>query len=324
MASKKDDPPRRLPLDKAHEYRLWHPNDHDTICVLVVDIDADASVWELPMWELINKHPALMPSWIITKAENGHGQLGWIIERVPTGENARQKPIAYAKAVLYALTRAFSGDPAFTNVRCWNPTWDSWSDGAGDVRWGIVEPRPLGTLYQALCAADLWETAPRSNGRPTPALNLDDVEGRNCFVFHTTRLRARGTVAEVAHETNKALAQPLSLTELNGIIRSIERWEAVHGRPWERKGHSVKAMSDEEREKQRERGRRGGLANTDAQNEARAKGNAASAVVRAAEKAGRAVTAHEYKQHGFSQKEIAQKMNVNVRTVRRWLQQTDG
>lgn len=318
VATAKDEPPRYTAIPRAHAYRFWQPNDHDALCVLVVDIDANN--WVLPFWEMINDYPALMPSWVIEKRENGHGQLGWIIEPVALGENARHQPIRYALAVLHALTQAFGGDENFSNARCWNPTWAWANNGAGEVTWGIVEPRPLGMLRDALQQAGLWTTK-KYNRRPTPVLDVDSARGRNCHVFDVARMRSRGTVEDAAHAANDALDVPLALGELNGIIRSIERWEAMHGPPWDRNG-SVKHMTDEELQRQRERGRRGGLVNSDKQREARAKGTQAAASVRSAEAVGRAATAREYKTQGLSNKQIAQRMGASLSSVKRWLRQT--
>lgn len=169
VATAKDEAPRHTSIARAHDYQYWQPNDHSALCVLVVDIDANN--WLLPMWEIIANNLGLMPSWIIEKRSNRHGQLGWLIEPVATGENARIHPITYANAVRYALTQAFSGDANFSNARCWNPTWTGWAAGNGDVTWGIVEPRPLGMLRDALQQAGLWVTETHTR-RPTPVLTL--------------------------------------------------------------------------------------------------------------------------------------------------------
>lgn len=320
VADAKDEPPRYTRISSAHGYRFWQPNDHNTLCVLVVDIDSNN--WVLPFWQMMVDYPELWPSWVIEKRKNGHGQLGWIIERVSTGENARNQPIRYANAVRYALTKAFGGDENFSNARCWNPTW-AWEDnGAGEVTWGIIEPRPLSTFYEALQRADLW-TIKKHNRRPAVVDPVNSAPGRNCHVFDVARLRSRGSVAEAAHAANDALPIPLSPAELNGIIRSIERWEAVNGPPWDRRGaYSVRYMSEEERELQRERGRRGGLVNSQKQQQARAQGPQSSAVIRSAEAVGRAATARALKDKGFSNKEIAQKMDAGLTSVKRWLRQT--
>ena len=320
VATAKDGAPHYTSISSAHQYQQWQINDHKTICALVVDIDANN--WVLPFWEMMNDYPALFPSWVIEKRSNGHGQIGWLINHVTTGENARNQPIRYANAVRYALTKAFGGDENYVNSRCWNPTW-AWEDnGAGEVIWGIVEPRSLGALRDALQQADLWTTK-KHNRRPAPVIDREDATGRNCHVFDVARLRSRGTVEAAAHAANDALPVPLSLTELNGIIRSIERWEAVNGPPWDRRGaYSVRYMTEEERQRQRERGRRGGLVNSQKQQQARAKGTPAASVTRSAEAVGRAATARAYKDQGFSNKEIAQKMGAHPGSVKRWLRQT--
>ena len=322
VAESKDGAPFYTDIAAAHKYPQWQINDHKTICALVVDIDSDN--WLLPMWHIIANNLNLMPSWIIEKRKNGHGQLGWLIERVSTGENAPNQPIHYANAVRYALTKAFDGDEGYVNSRAWNPTWDGWAAGAGEVKWGIVEPRPLGIFYEALKKADLWTTKPYS--RRSVRISTDDIKaapGRNSHVFNTARLRKRGSVAAAAHAANNALPEPLSLTELRGIIRSIERWEAVNGPPWDRKGaYSVSGMTDEARQRLREQGRRGGLVNSDKQQQARAQGPISSAVIRSAEAVGKAATARALKDQGFSNKEIAQKMDAGLTSVKRWLRQT--
>lgn len=320
MATAKNGVPHYTSIAAAHSYPQWQANDHNTMCVLVVDIDTNN--WVLPFWEIIANNPALMPSWVIEKCGNGHGQLGWIIERVTTGKNAPHHPITYANAVRYALTKAFGGDEGYVNSRSWNPTWDGWAAGKGDVTWGIVEPRSLGVLHDALMQAGLWVTKPRTF-RPKATADRDSAPGRNCHVFDVARLRTSGTVKDAAEAANNALDVPLSPTELRGIIRSIERWEAVNGPPWARKAAgNLPGMSDEQRERLRELGRKGGLANTDAQQEARSKGPTAASVIRSAEAVGRAATARALQQQGFTKNEIAKKMNAHPGSVKRWLRQT--
>lgn len=320
VAGAKDGAPLYTSIAAAHKYPQWMMNDHKTLCVLVVDIDRNN--WLLPLWEMIKQIPELMPSWFIEKRNNHHGQVGWIIERVSLGENAPEHPIRYAKAVQYALTKVLDGDEGYVNSRCWNPTWDGWSKGAGDVYWGIIEPRPLGRFYNALQQAGLWTEKPR-NRRPAAVDPVEKAPGRNCYVFDVARLRARGSVADAAHAANNALPIPMAPAEVAGIIRSIEGFEAVNGPPWDRSGaYSVKYMSEEERQRQRERGRRGGLVNSDKQREARAKGTPAASAVRSAEAVGRAATAREYKTQGLSNKQIAEKMGASLASVKRWLRQT--
>ena len=117
----------------------------------------------------------------------------------------------------------------------------------------------------------------------------------------------------MAHALNQELANPLPSKEVDGIVGSIERYEAAHGLS----GGGFGGMSDEAREKLRELGRKGGSANTDAQKTARAKGPAAAAVVRSAEKVGRAAQAKELRAAGYTRKQIAEKMGISESTVKR-------
>lgn len=317
VASAKDAAPRHKPIDILHKYRFWQPNAHMTTWALIIDLDSDT--WLLPFMEFIQDHPALAPSWVIEKAENGHGQIAWIIEHVSHGPNSRIAPQNYARDVRRALTNAFDGDPHFTNARCWNPCWEGWQkEHAGNVIWGRTTPRTLTEIMVPLANAGRWDTnnplpyTPAKTGtRTTDSLH---AEGRNEWIFHSTRLRRYGTVRQVAQDLNDQLADPLSVAELNGIIRSIEGWEAKHG---------SRAMTDQERaehlQKQAQRGAQGGSKNTDKQQAARSKGPAAAAVVRAAEATGRAAQIRELYRNGYTQKQIMAKLEISRSTVARAL-----
>lgn len=318
VASAKDAAPRHKPIDILHKYRFWQPNAHMTTWALIIDLDSDT--WLLPVMEFIQDHPALAPSWIIEKAENGHGQIAWIIEHVSHGPNSRYAPQNYARDVRRALTNAFDADPHFTNARCWNPCWEGWQkEQAGKVFWGRTAPRTLTEIMVPLANAGRWDTTnplpytPAKAGTRTTE-SLIGAQGRNDWIFHSTRLRHYGTVRQVAQDLNDQLADPLSVTELNGIIRSIEGWEAKHG---------SRAMTDTERaehmQKQAARGAQGGSKNTDAQKAARQKGKDAAAVVRAAEATGRATQIRELHANGYTQKQIMEKLKTSRSTVARAL-----
>lgn len=143
-------------------------------------------------------------------------------------------------------------------------------------------PRHLGELHQALKEAGAWSTQPSRPGAIQRQAIRDTTgySGRNHYIFTLTRTRASGTAYDVAHALNQELANPLPSKEVDGIVGSIERYEAAHGLS----GGGSGGMSDEAREKLRELGRKGGSANTDKQKAARAKGPAAAAVIRSAEK----------------------------------------
>ncbi|MEU3872182.1 replication initiation protein [Micrococcus luteus] len=311
LAEEKDAPPKHKPLGSLPRYPYWHPNSHQTTWVLAVDLDHDDAL--LRIFAAIQSGLPL-PSWILERGRNGHAQVGYIVERVATGPTARSHPIRYAAAVRHALTTALAGDPHFTNARMWNP-W-GWDD-QGRVIWGHTAPRSLGQLREALEAAGLWTAEGRRSAVPAPLLPAEAAEGRNSYIFHATRLRLSGTVAEVAHALNASLSAPLSPAELSGIIRSIERWEALHGPPWTRR--SGGAMTDDQRAAQAARGRKGGAAGTAAQRAARARGPAAAAVVRSAEAVGRAAQARALREAGHSVQAIQERMGLSRATVYRLL-----
>lgn len=314
MADDKADVPRYLPLDRLSKHQYWQPNDHHTTWCLVVDIDS--ADWLLPLMDVMSEHPSLTPSWMIEKSSNGHGQLAWIIEPVSHGPASREHPQRYARAVREALTTAFGGDPAFTNARCWNPLWTGWN-AAGEVWWMITAPRSLGTLRNALRAAGLWSVA--SPGRSPAPVSPADAPGRNCHIFDVARTRQAGTVEQAATQANDALAYPLKSSELAGIVRSIERWEARYGPPWVRRAGGT--MTAEQIEAQRERGRKGRAVNSPAQQEqaaqALAKGPQTAAVIRSAEAAGRAAQIRALREAGMTRRQIAERLGVSEDTVKR-------
>lgn len=309
LADEKDSAPKHKPVTSLPRFPYWHPNSHQTTWILAVDLDHDDGL--LRIFDAVQRGLPL-PSWIMERGRNGHAQVAYVIERVSTGPTSRTHPQRYAHAVRHALTAALAGDVHFTNARMWNP-W-GWQQH-GQVIWGHTAARSLGTLREQLSAAGLWTTPTRA---PAPAVASRPAEGRNKAVFDGTRLRASGTVAEVAQALNAQFQTPMRPAEVAGIIRSIEGWEARHGR----RGRST-GMSDEDRAKQQERGRAGGSRRTPAQQAqaagALAAGPRAASVVRSAEAVGRAAQARALRDQGWTVARVAEELGVTDRTVRRLL-----
>lgn len=331
-ANEKTDKPFPRLVKNLPNYRFWSPNAHNCIWVLTIDLDRDDSL--LHFYSVLSHHNLAAPSYIIEKFENGHAQAGWFIERVATGPNSRPKPQEYARSLRQALTNAFGADQGFTNSKMWNPFWSQWQEAElGRVIWGVDIPRPMGAIHEPLKAAGLWHTygratageTKRSSGNtllrysdPVPATGPINVEGsRNVYLFQKTRKRPHGNVSDYAHALNARLTNPMKEYDLLPVIRSIEQWETLHDRDG-----GAADISDEERARLSEMGRRGGNANTEAQREARSKGTQSAAVMRSAEADGRRALICSLAAEGWSQSRIMAHTGYSRSTVARALRDT--
>lgn len=311
LGHEKNSTPVHKHADSLKHYRYWQPNAHATTWVLVIDLDDPDALMSFFVAQSELGLP--LPSWFIEKGENGHGQAAYVIEHVSHGPSSRMAPQEYARDVRQALTNTFDGDQAFTNGRCWNPFWSGWKD-AGRVIWGSTQPRKLGELKTALQKAGCWDPKPPAGVRQPVAGSHDPEGGRNCFVFDQARLRSGGSVEDAAHAANDSLSHPLGPSELRGIIKSIEGWEARTGR---RGGNGT--MGDEQTERQRALGALGGGQHTDAQRAARAKGPAAAAAVRSAEAVGRAAIIVHWHEKGLTRRQIVEQTGFSESVVKRAL-----
>ncbi|EXF23875.1 hypothetical protein BG28_09830 [Nesterenkonia sp. AN1] len=282
---------------------------------LVIDIDRPEAILEI--FDMI---PAeIRPSWVVETRKGA--QAGWMIDPVDLRRTARERPVAYARAVGAALRNTLTGDEAvdpLTPVRVRNPTY--WR---AELR---ASPTPpvygLKELHQALKTANLWPSAPRFSGRSATTaarratVAAIDTGNRNQTVFDVARQAAYvGEDFEaVAWETNAAAPEPMKAAEVRGIIRSIARYMANP------RGHrSTVAMPSQMREVLSEMGRRGGLANTAAQRAARALGPRAASAARSARADTKARQAQKMRAQGHSRATIGQKLAASPATVSRWL-----
>lgn len=282
---------------------------------LVIDIDRPEAVLDI-----FDTVPAeIRPSWVVETRKGA--QAGWMIDTVDLRPTARERPIAYARAVGAALRAALSGDEAvdpLTPVRVRNPTY-----ARAELRASATPPvYGLKELHQALKTAGLWPEPTKFIGRSatqkahrTIAAAID-TGNRNQTVFDVARhvAYAGGDFEAVAWETNEAAPEPLGAGEVRGIIRSITRYMTNP------RGHrAAVAVPSQMRELMAEMGRRGGLANTAAQRAARALGPAASAAARRPRTDTKARKAQTLRARGHSQAAIGQKLAASPATVSRWV-----
>ncbi|MBE1525499.1 hypothetical protein H4W27_002673 [Nesterenkonia lutea] len=282
---------------------------------LVIDIDRPEALLEI--FDTIPTE--IRPSWIVETRKGA--QAGWLIDPVDLRPSARERPVAYARAVGAALRDALAGDEAvdpLTPGRVRNPTYRR-----AELRAPATPPvYGLKQLHQTLKTADLWPERKRFTGRSATkeahraVAAAMDTGNRNQTVFDVARqvAYAGGDFEAVAWETNDAAPEPLQAAEVRGIIRSIARY-MVNPR-----GHrSAVAMPSQMRELLAEMGRRGGLANTPAQRAARALGPRASSVVRRARANTKARQAQRMRAKGHSAAAIGRKLAASRATIYRWL-----
>lgn len=307
-------PSVRIRASDLAEFEFYTPS-RSAGSVLVIDIDRPEAV--LDIFDTI---PAeIRPSWIVETRKGA--QAGWMIDTVDLRSTARERPIAYARAIGRALRAALAGDEAvdpLTPVRVRNPAY-----ARAELRASSTPPvYGLKQLHQALKTAGLWPEGMRFTGRSATQkahraiAAAIDTGNRNQTVFDLARHAAYAgeDFEAVAWETNNDAPEPLKAAEVHGIIRSIARYMASP-----RRHRAAVAVPSQMRELMAEMGRRGGLANTAAQRAARALGPAASAAARKPRTDTKARKAQKLRAQGHSQAAIGRKLAAAPSTVSRWL-----
>ncbi|NYJ18191.1 replication initiation protein [Nesterenkonia sandarakina] len=304
----------RVSASDLAEFEFYTPS-RSAGSVLVIDVDRPEAV--LDIFDTI---PAeIRPSWIVETRKGA--QAGWMIDTVDLRSTARERPVAYARAIGAALRAALAGDEAvdpLTPVRVRNPTYTR-----AELRASATPPvYGLKQLHQGLKTADLWPEGKRFTGRSatkqahSAIAAAIDTGNRNQTVFDLARHAAYAgeDFEAVAWAINDAAPEPMGAGEVRGIIRSITRYMANS------RGHRAGvAMPSQMREALSEMGRRGGLANTAAQRAARALGPSASAKARKPRTDTKARTAQKMRAQGHSVAAIGQKLAASPATVYRWL-----
>lgn len=296
-----------------HKYEFYQPSP--AFCrALVIDIDhvfATNYVFDLP--REIYPHAVIFTSQGV--------QAFWLIEGVPLTGKAHRAPIRFAQDTAELLRRACAGDPAVNALapsKCRNPLYE----GAEVVYPADCPPYALKTLSGALRAFLRASEAPEATEarpvRPEPVWGELEAGQRNETIFQTIRRTAyRGGDFEAqAYELNELCNPPLPLSEVAGIVRSVEKFMREKYTP--KTGAQGREPAPEAvREFMAEIGRKGGSRKTEAQTQALAKGANASRAVRSAQAIGRRAQIQALKEAGYTQSQIAERMGVSVKTVKR-------
>lgn len=209
-------------LDQAIKFSHIQPNPPDLCAWLVFDLDREgaAFAWEdagLPQ-----------PTWIAINPKNGHAHVCWGLKTPVrmSGEQIREAPIRYLKAVKQAFCKALGADEHYAGLMTKNPFHQDWK-----ILWGS---RPLYDLEE------LAEHVELSGGCSTAHSNETTHEtGRNVLLFDEVRHWAYLNVRQYRKETfdvwheaihqqlskrNDSLSVPLPHNEIRHIGRSISRW----------------------------------------------------------------------------------------------------
>jgi DNA-binding CsgD family transcriptional regulator len=309
---------KSAPLTKTlradlHKYEFYQPSP--TFCrALVIDIDhifAPNYVFDLP--REIYPHAVVFTSQGV--------QAFWLIEGVPLTSKAHRAPIRFAQDTAELLRRACAGDPAVNALapsKCRNPLYE----GAEVIYPTDCPPYALKTLSGALRAFLRASEAPEATEacpvRPAPVWGELEAGQRNETIFQTIRRTAyRGGDFEAqAYELNELCNPPLPLSEVAGIVRSVEKFMREKYTP--KTGTQSREPAPEAvREFMAEIGRKGGSRKTEAQTQALARGRVAGNIVKSAQAIGRKAQIQALKESGYKQREVAEKMGISIETVKR-------
>lgn len=312
---------KSAPLSKTlrvdlHKYEFYQPSP--AFCrALVIDIDhifASSFVFDLPR--------AIWPHAVVFTSQGV--QAFWLIEGVPLTSKAHRAPIRFARDVAELLRRACAGDPAVNALspsKCRNPLYE----GAEVIYPADCPPYALkalsGVLRAFLRASESPEATEARLVRPTPVWGELEAGQRNETIFQTIRRTAyRGGDFEAqAYELNELCNPPLPLSEVAGIVRSVEKFMREKYTP-KTGAQGGEPVPEAVREFMAEIGRKGGSRKTEAQKKAQranlAKGADASRAVRSAQAIGRRAQIQALKEAGYKQREVAEKLGVSLRTVK--------
>lgn len=225
--------------------------------MLVVDVDHPDTLLRALSRPLT--HPE--PSWV-AESPSGRGHVGWVLQApVCRTDAARPGPILLAARIEEGLRRSLDGDVGYAGLLTKNPTHPSWV-----TTWCRDEPYDLAELARDL-VTDAPGGLPHLPRRTAARTGL----GRNVALFdelrawsysawrrYEDRTEWREVVLAMALNVNVAFAVPLDEAEVGQVARSVAEWV------WRR------FSADGFRASQVRKGRKGGSANTPAQDAARA------------------------------------------------------
>lgn len=309
----KQEPLSKVSVSELSKFEFFRPNQ--SFCrFFVIDIDnifAIQYITDLPVE--VQPHAVVFTSKGV--------QAFWLIQGVPLTKNAHRAPIQFAQDVAELLRRACNGDSAvnaLTPSKCRNPLYE----GAEVYFLAKCPPYALKALVKPLRAfLTAQEPQEQTQSRPVRSVTVwGDLEPgqRNETIFQTIRRTAyRGGDFEAqAYELNSQCESPLPLSEVAGIVRSVEKFMREKYSP-KTAVQNREPVPEQLHEFLSEIGRKGGNRRTEAQCVALAKGSQAGNAIKRAQSIGRKAQIQALKELGYKQREVAEKMGLGIATVKR-------
>jgi hypothetical protein len=285
--------------EKALEFRHIQPNTPSLVFRLVFDIDrpSNATIFWSPLdvHEDANLPP---PNWISINPHSGNAHIGYEITVPVSIADQYRKAARFLSAIEYAYGKALRADPAYNGLLCKNPVNDHWQ-----TAWLAEEAYSLTDLAEHIHNIESFS---RRHGHRIA--NNDELFslGRNCSLFDDVRIasyrlvrdywapngyeRFQSAIRLHAEKRNFEMfpGRELSSNEIKNTAKSIAKWT------WD--NFSPASF----RQVQAARGRRGGVAKGQANEEKRAK-----AILMSSE--------------GYPITEIATQLSVHRNTINNWL-----
>lgn len=209
----------RMSWEKAQSLRAIELNPPAHVYWLV--FDCDHSYYE--RWKTAELPE---PSFITINPANGHHHVAYrLIAPVCRSVNARPHPRAFLQAVQEAMREALGGDPHCAGLLTKNPIHPAWTT----IRSKNMPAYSLSQLCRTIKLKAVGGTAPKISRPYAAELAEIGIGGRNHALFNVVRRRpaAEQDVYAYAERCNALFHQPLHISEVMGIAKSIERYEAA-------------------------------------------------------------------------------------------------
>lgn len=219
----------RAKREEAITFSHVSVNTKRLVNAILVDIDhPDSSM----LWDDLAPEPTPRPTWLSTNPANGHSHAAFFLNApVPTTEISHLKPLRFLAIIEESITRALSGDQAYTHLITKNPASSSWRTQYTGEKFDLAD-------FLEYLPDSLLEKTKKS----IKSKKKSEITGlsRNVDLFDSVRMWSYSEVRnykkdgrsfyewQFACETQTLLSNsfsnPLPTSETKAIARSIAKW----------------------------------------------------------------------------------------------------